>query len=162
MRALTEGESTFILECNERLVIVRRPSGSLPENSDALATTITLGAAAGCFAPRKRCTAKIKCEAQRAMKIERRFTNGGTSAAYAEHRVPRGEERRSSNPNGEKRVRARRNSPFRAQLVARWPADVLAQKYFRKAGVPARLTKVEEEAGVPSGSGVRSRTRQGA
>ena len=28
-------------------------------------------------------------------------------------------------------------------------ADVLAQKYFRKAGVPARLKRVEE-AGVPS------------
>src|SRR5271170_7286059 len=28
-------------------------------------------------------------------------------------------------------------------------ADVLAQKYFRKAGVPSRLKKVEEE-GVPS------------
>ena len=28
-------------------------------------------------------------------------------------------------------------------------ADVLAQKYFRKAGVPARLRKVEEN-GVPS------------
>ena len=31
----------------------------------------------------------------------------------------------------------------------RSPADVLAQKYFRKAGVPARLKKVEEER-VPS------------
>jgi ribonucleoside-diphosphate reductase alpha chain len=34
-------------------------------------------------------------------------------------------------------------------------ADVLAQKYFRKAGVPARLRKVEEEA-CPRGCGARS------
>ncbi len=38
------------------------------------------------------------------------------------------------------------------EVPAAWSqvaADVLAQKYFRKAGVPARLRKIEEN-GVPS------------
>ena len=79
------------------------------------------------------------------MRIARRYTKEGQSP-YADiaFRLTESEIR---NPDG--------SVVFRAEGVevpAFWSqvaADVLAQKYFRKAGVPARLTKVEEET-VPS------------
>src|SRR5947207_15044197 len=80
-----------------------------------------------------------------AMRIERRYTKEGQSAyAGIEFRLTTSEIR---NPDG--------SVVFHAddvEVPAAWTqvaADVLAQKYFRKAGVPARLKKVEEET-VPS------------
>ena len=79
------------------------------------------------------------------MRIERRFTKTGQSPyAGIEFRLATSEIR---NPDG--------SVVFRAddvEVPAHWSqvaSDVLAQKYFRKAGVPARLKKVEEET-VPS------------
>src|SRR5947208_11115696 len=79
------------------------------------------------------------------MRIERRFTKDGQSPyAELEFRLTTSEIR---NPDG--------SVVFRAEAVevpAFWSqvaSDVLAQKYFRKAGVPARLKRVEEES-VPS------------
>src|SRR5213083_3245367 len=79
------------------------------------------------------------------MRIERRYTKDGQSPyAEIEFRLTVSEIR---NPDG--------SVVFRAddvEVPAGWTqvaADVLAQKYFRKAGVPARLKKVEEET-VPS------------
>src|ERR1700737_5341918 len=79
------------------------------------------------------------------MRIERRYTKEGQSP-YADiaFRLTASEIR---SPAG--------SVVFRAddvEVPAFWSqvaADVLAQKYFRKAGVPARLKKVEEET-VPS------------
>src|SRR4051812_19244546 len=79
------------------------------------------------------------------MKIERRFTKDGQSA-YADiaFRLTTSEIR---NPDGSVVFRAENvEVPESWSQVA---SDVLAQKYFRKAGVPARLKKVEEET-VPS------------
>src|ERR1700741_3812244 len=79
------------------------------------------------------------------MRIERRYTKEGQSPyADIEFRLTVSEIR---NPDG--------SVVFRAddvEVPSSWSqvaADVLAQKYFRKAGVPARLKKVEEET-VPS------------
>ena len=79
------------------------------------------------------------------MRIERRFTKPGQSPYQGiEFRLTTSEIR---NPDG--------SVVFRAdgvEVPAHWSqvaSDVLAQKYFRKAGVPARLKKVEEET-VPS------------
>ena len=79
------------------------------------------------------------------MRIERRFTKDGQSPyAEIEFRLTTSEIR---NPDG--------SVVFKAddvEVPAFWSqvaSDVLAQKYFRKAGVPARLKKVEEET-VPS------------
>src|ERR1700752_1189907 len=79
------------------------------------------------------------------MRIERRYTKEGQSPyAEIEFRLTTSEIR---NPDG--------SVVFRAddvEVPAGWSqvaSDVLAQKYFRKAGVPARLKKVEEES-VPS------------
>jgi ribonucleoside-diphosphate reductase alpha chain len=79
------------------------------------------------------------------MRIERRFTKDGQSPyAEIEFRLTTSEIR---NPDG--------STVFKADNVevpAFWSqvaSDVLAQKYFRKAGVPARLKRVEEET-VPS------------
>jgi len=78
------------------------------------------------------------------MKIERRFTKAGQDA-YAElDFVTTSSEIR--NPDG--------TTVFKLDSVevpASWSqvaSDVIAQKYFRKAGVPVRLKKVKEE-GVP-------------
>lgn len=79
------------------------------------------------------------------MKIERRFTQADQSPyASIAFREATSEIR---NPNGE-RVFALEG----IAVPAGWSqvaCDVLAQKYFRKAGVPARLKKVQEK-GVPS------------
>jgi ribonucleoside-diphosphate reductase alpha chain len=79
------------------------------------------------------------------MRIERRYTRQGQSP-YAEiaFRLTASEIR---NPDGSVVFRA-----DNIEVPAAWSqvaSDVLAQKYFRKAGVPARLKKVEEPT-VPS------------
>src|SRR6202045_5432377 len=79
------------------------------------------------------------------MRIERRYTKEGHSP-YADiaFRLTVSETR---NPDG--------SVVFHAddvEVPEQWSqvaSDVLAQKYFRKAGVPSRLKKVEEET-VPS------------
>ena len=79
------------------------------------------------------------------MRIERRYTASGRSP-YAEiaFRYATSEIR---NPDGSVVFRLENiEVPESWSQVA---ADVLAQKYFRKAGVPARLKKVEEND-VPS------------
>jgi ribonucleoside-diphosphate reductase alpha chain len=79
------------------------------------------------------------------MQFERRCTKAGRSPySEIEFRLTKSEIR---NPDGSV-VFALDN----VEVPAGWSqvaADVLAQKYFRKAGVPARLKKVEESA-VPS------------
>ncbi|TPQ45743.1 ribonucleotide-diphosphate reductase subunit alpha, partial [Prosthecomicrobium hirschii] len=79
------------------------------------------------------------------MRIERRFTTAGLSPyAAIEFRTTTSEIR---NPDG--------SVVFKLDGIAvpaQWSqvaADILAQKYFRKAGVPTRLKRVEEET-VPS------------
>jgi ribonucleoside-diphosphate reductase alpha chain len=79
------------------------------------------------------------------MRIERRYTKDHQSP-YAEiaFRLTTSEIR---NPDGSVVFRAEN-----VEVPAAWSqvaADVLAQKYFRKAGVPARLKKLEEPT-VPS------------
>jgi ribonucleoside-diphosphate reductase alpha chain len=79
------------------------------------------------------------------MRMERKYTKDGLSP-YADiaFRVTTSEIR---NPDGSVVFRADNvDVPEDWSQVA---SDVLAQKYFRKAGVPARLKKVEEET-VPS------------
>ncbi|WP_395447137.1 vitamin B12-dependent ribonucleotide reductase [Aminobacter sp. UC22_36] len=79
------------------------------------------------------------------MRIERRFTKDGQSAyAEIEFRKALSE---IKNPDGSVVFRLDDiDVPAQFSQVA---ADILAQKYFRKAGVPARLKKVEEND-VPS------------
>ncbi len=80
------------------------------------------------------------------MRIERRFTKSENTSPYAEieFRKALSEIR---NPDGSVVFRlADIDVPTQFSQVA---TDVLAQKYFRKAGVPARLKKVEEND-VPS------------
>src|SRR5262245_65548988 len=79
------------------------------------------------------------------MRIERRFTNDGQTAyADIEFRKALSE---IKNPDGSVVFRlADIDVPAEFSQIA---TDVLVQKYFRKAGVPARLKKVEE-TGVPS------------
>ncbi|WP_028035743.1 vitamin B12-dependent ribonucleotide reductase [Chelativorans sp. J32] len=79
------------------------------------------------------------------MRIERRFTKEGQSP-YAE--IPfRKALSEIKNPDGSIVFRLEDiDVPAQFSQVA---ADILAQKYFRKAGVPARLKKVEEND-VPS------------
>src|SRR6478752_3997722 len=79
------------------------------------------------------------------MKIERRFTKDGQSPyADIQFRMTVSEIR---NPNGS--VVFRMDNVEVPDAFSQVASDVLAQKYFRKAGVPARLKKVEEET-VPS------------
>ena len=79
------------------------------------------------------------------MRIERRFTQTGQSPyANIEFREATSEIR---NPDGSIVFRLEN-----IQVPAHWSqvaTDILAQKYFRKAGVPSRLKKVEENS-VPS------------
>ncbi len=79
------------------------------------------------------------------MRIERRYTKEGKSPyAGIEFRTATSEIR---NPNGSVVFRLENiQVPAQFSQVA---ADILAQKYFRKAGVPARLKPVEENT-VPS------------
>ena len=79
------------------------------------------------------------------MRIERRYTKAGQSPyADIEFRLTESEIR---NPDGSVVFHA--DDVEVPTLWSQVAADVLAQKYFRKAGVPARLKKVEEET-VPS------------
>ncbi|MCC2103690.1 MAG: vitamin B12-dependent ribonucleotide reductase, partial [Hyphomicrobiales bacterium] len=79
------------------------------------------------------------------MRIDRRYTEAGRSPyAGLEFRTTKSE---IKNPDGSIVF-----SLDGIEVPAGWSqvaADVLAQKYFRKAGVPARLKKVEEND-VPS------------
>src|SRR5450830_95828 len=79
------------------------------------------------------------------MRIERRYTKDGQSA-YAEiaFRLTTSEIR---NPDGS--VVFKLDNVEVPEFWSQVAADVLAQKYFRKAGVPARLKRVEENT-VPS------------
>ena len=83
------------------------------------------------------------------MRIERRYTKdgqGSQDAAYAgiEFRLTTSEIR---NPDGS--VVFKLDNVEVPDFWSQVASDVLAQKYFRKAGVPARLKKVEENS-VPS------------
>src|SRR6059036_495488 len=79
------------------------------------------------------------------MRIERRNTTSGQSPyAGIDFRLTTSEIR---NPDGS--VVFRLENVEVPQFWSQVASDVLAQKYFRKAGVPARLKKVEEET-VPS------------
>ena len=79
------------------------------------------------------------------MRIERRYTKDGQSAyAGIDFRLTTSEIR---NPDGS--VVFKLDNVEVPEFWSQVAADVLAQKYFRKAGVPARLKKVEENS-VPS------------
>jgi ribonucleoside-diphosphate reductase alpha chain len=79
------------------------------------------------------------------MRIERRYTKDGQSAyADIEFRLTTSE---IKNPDGS--VVFKLDNVEVPDFWSQVAADVLAQKYFRKAGVPARLKKVEENS-VPS------------
>jgi len=79
------------------------------------------------------------------MRIERRYTKDGQSAyAGIEFRITTSEIR---NPDGS--VVFKLDNVEVPEFWSQVASDVLAQKYFRKAGVPARLKKVEENS-VPS------------
>jgi len=81
----------------------------------------------------------------KSMRIDRRYTKPDQSAyADMEFRMATSEIR---NPDGSVVFRAEN-----VEVPSSWSqvaSDVIAQKYFRKAGIPARLKKVEEET-VPS------------
>jgi ribonucleoside-diphosphate reductase alpha chain len=79
------------------------------------------------------------------MRIERRYTKDGQSAyAGIDFRLTTSEIR---NPDGS--VVFKLDNVEVPDFWSQVASDVLAQKYFRKAGVPARLKKVEENS-VPS------------
>src|SRR3982075_2466455 len=79
------------------------------------------------------------------MRIERRNTTAGQSPyAGIDFRLTTSEIR---NPDGS--VVFRLENVEVPEFWSQVASDVLAQKYFRKAGVAARLKKVEEET-VPS------------
>src|SRR4029450_4065017 len=79
------------------------------------------------------------------MRIERRYTKDGQSAyAGIEFRLTTSEIR---NPDGS--VVFKLDNVEVPEFWSQVASDVLAQKYFRKAGVPARLKKVEGNS-VPS------------
>jgi ribonucleoside-diphosphate reductase alpha chain len=79
------------------------------------------------------------------MRIERRYTKDAQSAyAGLEFRLTTSEIR---NPDGS--VVFKLDNVEVPEFWSQVASDVLAQKYFRKAGVPARLKKVEENT-VPS------------
>jgi ribonucleoside-diphosphate reductase alpha chain len=79
------------------------------------------------------------------MRIERRYTKDGQSAyAGIEFRFTTSEIR---NPDGS--VVFKLDNVEVPEFWSQVASDVLAQKYFRKAGIPARLKKVEENS-VPS------------
>ncbi|MEM7463562.1 MAG: adenosylcobalamin-dependent ribonucleoside-diphosphate reductase, partial [Pseudomonadota bacterium] len=79
------------------------------------------------------------------MQIERRYTKEGQSAY--EGVAFRNATSEIRNPNGS--VVFRLEDIKVPEAFSQVAADILAQKYFRKAGVPARLKKIEENS-VPS------------
>ncbi|HSH95345.1 MAG TPA: hypothetical protein VK968_14475, partial [Roseimicrobium sp.] len=79
------------------------------------------------------------------MRIERRYTKDGQSPyAGIEFRLTTSE---IKNPDGS--VVFRLDNVEVPEFWSQVASDVLAQKYFRKAGVPSRLKKVEENS-IPS------------
>ena len=79
------------------------------------------------------------------MRIERRYTKDGQSAyAGIEFRLTTSEIR---NPDGS--VVFKLDNVEVPEFWSQVASDVLAQKYFRKAGVPARLKRVEENSVPP-------------
>ena len=79
------------------------------------------------------------------MRIERRYTKEGQSPyADIKFRLTTSE---IKNPDGSIVFKA--DNVEVPEFWSQVASDVLAQKYFRKAGVPSRLKKVEEET-VPS------------
>ena len=79
------------------------------------------------------------------MRIERRYTKQGQSPySTIAFRLATSE---IKNPDGS--IVFRQTGIEVPEAWSQVAADVLAQKYFRKAGVPARLRKVEENS-VPS------------
>src|ERR1700760_490879 len=87
----------------------------------------------------------VKKNGARPMRIERRHTTSGKSPyAAIDFRLTTSEIR---NPDGS--VVFRLENVEVPEFWSQVASDVLAQKYFRKAGVAARLKKVEEET-VPS------------
>src|SRR5439155_23028144 len=84
-------------------------------------------------------------EGHTAMRIERRYTKDGQSPyADIKFRLTASEIR---NPDGSVVFRA--DDVEVPEFWSQVASDVLAQKYFRKAGVPARLKKFEEST-IPS------------
>ena len=79
------------------------------------------------------------------MRIERRYTKDGQSP-YADIAF-RQATSELKNPDG--KVIFQLDSFLVPEQWSQVAADILAQKYFRKAGVPARLKRVEENL-VPS------------
>ena len=85
-------------------------------------------------------TKKLECEGS-SMKIERKFTTAGRDAYADLDFISATSEIR--NPDG--------TIVFRldnVQVPSSWSqvaSDVIAQKYFRKAGVPSRVKKVREK-----------------
>src|SRR5436190_14660402 len=83
----------------------------------------------------------VKEDGARPMRIERRNTTQGQSPyAGIDFRLTTSEIR---NPDGS--IVFRLENVEVPQFWSQVASDVLAQKYFRKAGVAARLKKVEEE-----------------
>jgi len=79
------------------------------------------------------------------MRIERRFTKDGQSPyADIQFRLATSE---IKNPDGS--IVFHLDNVEVPEFWSQVASDVLAQKYFRKAGVPAALKRVEEET-VPS------------
>ncbi len=78
------------------------------------------------------------------MKLERRFTRAGDDAYGGIHFLPRTS--RISNPDGSIVFEAK--DVLAPESWSQVAVDILAQKYFRKAGVPAHARKVPEQ-GVP-------------
>ncbi|MCE9565587.1 MAG: vitamin B12-dependent ribonucleotide reductase [Planctomycetes bacterium] len=79
------------------------------------------------------------------MQISRRFTREGQDPFASLNFIPRGSSIR--NPNGS--VVFEMNDVMVPEKWSQVAVDILAQKYFRRAGVPQRLTRVHEE-GVPA------------
>src|SRR5580765_5565231 len=78
------------------------------------------------------------------MRIDRHYTAQGQDAFAAFHFVPRSS--RIVNPNGS--VVFEMNDLLAPEGWSQVAVDILAQKYFRRAGLPAQAERVPEE-GVP-------------
>ena len=90
------------------------------------------------------------------MRVQRHFTkSGGSAYAGLEFRTASSEIR---NPDGSVVF-----SATDIEVPAEWSqvaCDVLAQKYFRKAGVPARLKRVAEKGRTGMAATPRTRRRR--
>src|SRR5262245_5167582 len=90
------------------------------------------------------------------MDIKRRYTTAGQDPFAALHFVPRSS--RIVNPDGS--VVFEMKDLWAPENWSQVAVDILAQKYFRRAGVPVKLERVAE-AGVPAWL-QRSRAAAGA